>query len=560
MIPASERGRLALLLVLFGALYYVDLGAAGVLDYDEAAYAEVARHMHLSGDWLNPVLNGEAFYEKPPLLYWSEALGYRVFGVGSLGARFSTASAALALLLAVYGFARTPLGPRAALLAAGVLGCSIEFTVLARIAFTDMLLCLWLFLSVAAFHRALEAWDERRGFAWLAAACVCSGLAMLAKGAIGLLLPAGAAFVFLCWRGELLRVLVRVTWIVPGLLLLLAVGLSWYLLLGLTHPDGFSFMTTLFVENHMGRFSAPMQGHGGPFFYYVPVLLVGFLPWSPFLWLALTRGQLSDASQERVRFLRLFGVFGALTFLFFSAAATKLPNYVAPVLPCLALLVANLLEREPVAHEDRSWTWTVRVAAGTSVGLGIAIAATPWVLELLPGWLGDKALKQPGLAEPIALGPWPFVASAALVVSGLAGFAMRGRRPVVALGGGFYAFLLVTMLALLPRYDGHFREPLRDLARQAAALVGPEQRVALVGIRHAPSVVFYGGRQTLYVTKKRRSAQFAALFQESAPRVGITLEAYFDRVRERGAEVIARRGGYVLFRCRPGQDSVEPGA
>ncbi|MGH2901317.1 MAG: ArnT family glycosyltransferase, partial [Solirubrobacteraceae bacterium] len=130
------------LLGLFG------LGSIGLVDYDEAAYAEVARAMWTSGDWLVPHLCGAVFFEKPPLLYWVQALGFAVFGVGETGARIGTALAAGAMPLVLYGFARRPLGARAALFAAVALATSFEFVALARIAFTDMLLMLWLTICV----------------------------------------------------------------------------------------------------------------------------------------------------------------------------------------------------------------------------------------------------------------------------------------------------------------------------------------------------------------------------------------------------------------------------
>jgi len=558
------------LLLLFGTLFFVDLGGSGLFDYDEGCYAETARQMMLSGDWLNPVLNGEPFYEKPPLLYWSQALGYRLFGVGPFGARFFTATAAVALVLALYAFARRPLGPRAAFLAALALGTSLEFPPLARIAFTDMLLMLWLVLCLGTLHRAFEAWDAPRGFAWLLAACFFSGLAMLTKGAIGLLLPGAAAFLHLALGGRLVAVLRRILWILPGLVLLLGVGLSWYLLLGFTHPDGFGFMRELFLEHHVGRFSQPMQGHEGPIFFYVPVLLVAFFPWSPFLPMAFTRGGFWRAGvEERVRFLRLFALFGAVTFLFFSIAATKLPNYVAPVLPCLALLVGNLFDREGrrlandgAALPDLGWRLSVVVTAGVLFAVAAAIAAAPIVIATIPDLLGDAAEKVPGFAEPFSFGPGPWLAAAVLAATGVLAIVWERRRHLArvagVLAGGTAAFFFVVILFLLPRYDAHFRAPLREIAALAGKEAAPGRRVALVGIRHAPSVIFYGGRETVYIGKNRTS-DIAALFEGAAPEVGITTEAYLENLRRAGpAEILEQRGGYVLFRCPPKRDAGSP--
>src|SRR6516225_4471255 len=157
------------LVALFG------LGAIGLVDYDEAAYGEVARAMLRSGDWLVPRLCGAEFFEKPPLLYWTAAAGMELLGVGAAGVRLGTALAGLALPLALFGFARRSLGERAAFASALVLASSLEFAVLARIAFTDILLSLWLVLCLGALHRAFEE-DDGRATRWFAAACVFAAL------------------------------------------------------------------------------------------------------------------------------------------------------------------------------------------------------------------------------------------------------------------------------------------------------------------------------------------------------------------------------------------------
>src|SRR5690606_23682472 len=123
----EERVRHVLLIVaLFGALFAFRLGDMSVVDYDEAAYAEVSREMLLRDDVLRPHLDGEPWYEKPPLLYWGMVAGFRVAGVNALGVRLVNALAGVALLLVIYGFARRPLGPRGALASALVLGASLE--------------------------------------------------------------------------------------------------------------------------------------------------------------------------------------------------------------------------------------------------------------------------------------------------------------------------------------------------------------------------------------------------------------------------------------------------
>ena len=151
---------------LFGILaivIFLRLGAAGVLDYDEAAYAEVSRTMLESGDWVTPQKNGEDFFEKPAFIYWTQVVGFKIVGLNAWGARLFNALAALALVFSLYRFARKPLGEDTALLSALILGSSLEPMVLARVTLTDTWLSLWFVLCLGYFHRAQEAFHTDGG-------------------------------------------------------------------------------------------------------------------------------------------------------------------------------------------------------------------------------------------------------------------------------------------------------------------------------------------------------------------------------------------------------------
>jgi len=533
-------------LVALGLVPVLGLGAIGVLDYDEAAYAEVARVMWRSGDWLVPRLCGETFFEKPPLLYWVQAAGFALFGVGPFGARIGTTLAGAAAPLALFAFARGPLGLRPAFFAGVALATSLELAALARVAFTDMLLVLWFTVCLGALHRAFER--PERGLGWFALASVAAALAILTKGAIGVLLPGAAALAQLVWLGRV-REMLRPAWFALGVPIVAGLGFSWYLLLGLTEPGGFTFMRDLFLEHHVGRFTAPMQGHSGSPFFYVPVLLVGFLPWSPCLPLALARARLRE-HDERARFLRLFALFSAIVFVFFSVAATKLPNYLAPVLPGVALLIGELFGRE--RERDRAFAGSFAASLAFALLLALALALAPLVPARLPALLGERAEKLPGLAEPFALGGFAPLAGALLVVGAGVAFAAfrRGRldRAFGALGLAFAATYAVVFLGVLPRVDERFAAPLRRLAEHAAARTAPGEPIVLLGLRHRPSVCFVADRPTEYVSPRGGRRTEAALFGAGA-RVGITSDALRAKLPDpERLQVLERDLGYVLFR------------
>ena len=539
-------------LAALGLLGLVGLGSIGLVDYDEAAYAEVARAMWTSGNWLVPRLCGESFFEKPPLLYWVQALGFAAFGIGELGARIGTALAGAATPFVLYAFARRPLGARAALFAALALGTSLELVVLSRVAFTDMLLLLWFTICLGALHRAFAA--PALGTGWFALACIASALAILTKGAIGVLFPGAVALVHLALLGRL-RELLRPTWMALAVPLVLGLGFSWYLLLGLTQPGGFGFMRDLFLAHHVGRFTAPMQGHTGSPLFYLPVLAVGMLPWSAFLPLALWRAELRG-HDERAAFLRLFALFSALVFVFFSIAATKLPNYLAPALPGFALLVGDLFGRASEPARERGFAASLATALAATLLLATALALAPLVPPLLPQLLGERADKLPGLAQPFVLGAAPVLS--ALVLAGacaaaLAAFrAHQSARVFAALAFGFACTYTILFQVALPRVDARFSAPLRRLAALAAPLAPAGEPIVLLGLRHRPSVCFYAERATEYASASGGQKTEAALFGAVDLRVGITSDALLMRfpARER-LETLERDSGYVLFRVRP---------
>ncbi len=543
-------------LAALAVLALVGLDSIGIVDYDEAAYAEVARAMWKSGDWLVPMLCGETFYEKPPLLYWTQALGYLVFGVGEYGARIGTALAGAAMPFVLYAFARRPLGRRAAFFSAVALATSLEFVALSRIAFTDMLLLLWLALCVAALHRAFEA--PERGLGWFALACVASGLAILTKGAIGVLFPGAVALVHLVlWRR--LGAALRPAWIALAPPLVLGLGFSWHLLLGFTHPDGFGFMRDLFLEHHVGRFSAPMQGHEGTPLYYLPVIAVGFLPWSPFLPLALARTSLRGRD-ERERFLRLFALLSGVVLAFFSIAATKLPNYAAPALPGLALLVGDWFARATAGDSSRGMVASQRAALACVALLGLVFALAALAAPQLPELLSERARERLALTEPLALGLAPVGAALALAATfGFALRAVRARRPgelFAALAVGFACTYAIAFQAVLPRVDARFGEPLRRLAVRAAQVVPADERIVMLALRRRPSVCFYADRETTNAGRGSGFSPESPLFRVPEGRVGITREALLSRFPEAvSVEVLERDSGFALFRARAAPDA-----
>ncbi len=442
-----------LLLLAGGLLFFVNLGNHSLWDVDESHNAECAREMMVAGDWCVPTFNYDLRTDKPALLYWLMIIAYHCFGVTELAARFWSAVCGLGSLLATYELGRAMFDRRTGLLAGLVLGSAIMFCVSAHAATPDALLIFFTLLTLLVFWRGYKA--GRSG--WLIWIGVTTGLAVLAKGPVGLALPVTAIGLFLIWERRLRVLLARQ--LVLGLILFAAVALPWYVLVGVETKWRFFWDAAsgqgFFLKHHVGRFMQPLERHGGPMVYHPLALLAGFAPWSAFLGLAVwfgtgrrawereTRGrgdaqtQREDALPSSYRFLWCWlGVW----LLFFSLAGTKLPNYLLPAYPAVALLTARFLTRWQTGQIALSPSWFgVSLAClgliGLVVGAGLVLASGLIELPLL------KGRSVPGLA------PWSLAGLALPAAAILAWRALgKGLRSTAV---GLAAVVCVGFVALL---------------------------------------------------------------------------------------------------------------
>jgi 4-amino-4-deoxy-L-arabinose transferase-like glycosyltransferase len=318
--------RLALAAVLLVVVWLGALGVRPLYKTDESRYAEIPREMVASGDWLTPRLNDFKYFEKPPLQYWATAAFFEVFGERDWAARLWTALSALAGIGLVYAFARRVYGAPAGALAAAILVASPLYVLLGQINTLDM--GVTFFLSAAIFAFALE----RMYWFWIACA-----LAVLSKGLIGIVLPAGAIGVYILakWDWALLKRMKLFT----GGLLFLAIAAPWFIAVSLANAEFFHFF---FIQEHFQRFTTRIHGRYQPMWYFLPILAAGIAPWLLLLVPALRRSlpMKRDGQFDTPLFLAIWAV---LVFAFFSVSSSKLPSYILPVFPPLAVLAGGWL-------------------------------------------------------------------------------------------------------------------------------------------------------------------------------------------------------------------------
>jgi 4-amino-4-deoxy-L-arabinose transferase-like glycosyltransferase len=339
--------RFALALLLVAGLYLFGLGRTGLLGPDEPRYAAIGGAMAGSGDWVTPRLWGEPWFEKPALLYWMTGAGHRLGLAGELAARVPVALLSVAFAAFFFLRVRRDFGEAEAWYASAVLATGAGWLAFSSVAVTD--------LPLAATLGAALLLAAGRG-AWTGAqaagAGAMLGLAVLAKGLVPLVLFAPVAV--LRW-GERARL-----FLCAGAAL--AVATPWYL--ACYASNGWPFVEEFFIKHHFARFTSGELLHVQPWWYYVPVLAAGMFPWTPALALIRTGG---DA---RLRFWAGSSAFGLL---FFSLSTNKLPGYVLPLTPALAILAGS-----GIARSERPQGWLLAAAAlllGAPVALGILPAA-----------------------------------------------------------------------------------------------------------------------------------------------------------------------------------------
>jgi 4-amino-4-deoxy-L-arabinose transferase-like glycosyltransferase len=330
----SRRAWPLVLLFAFTFVWFGTLDYRKLIKPDEGRYAEIAREMVVTGDWLTPRLNGIKYFEKPPLQYWATATAFEIFGQHDWTARLWPALTGFLGILLCWFAGRRLFGAKAGLLAAATLATSQLYLAIGHINTLDMGLAF--FLEAAVFGFLLAQSGLRR---WMLVAWAALALAVLTKGIVALVLT-GATLVLHTlltrdlspWRKfEFAR----------GLPLFLLIAAPWFVAVSLANPE---FAHFFFIHEHFERFLTKVHHRYQPAWYFVPVLLLGALPWTTLAFQSLAQAwhQPEKSGFAARRFLVLWCV---VVFGFFSVSDSKLPSYILPLFPALALLLGDLLTR-----------------------------------------------------------------------------------------------------------------------------------------------------------------------------------------------------------------------
>nr|WP_314543114.1 glycosyltransferase family 39 protein [uncultured Massilia sp.] len=467
-----------LLALAFVLVSLYALGIRTLVPPDEGRYAEMAREMFASGDWITTRLNGIKYFEKPPLQAWMTALAFTVFGVGEWQARLWTGVSGL-LGVGLSGFAAWRLfGPRVGGYSALVLASSLYWIVGSQVNSLDMGLSAMMTLALCALllaQRDEAGAAERRN--WMLVCWAGMALAVLSKGLIGIVLPGGVLVVYTLLAGDR-RIWTR---LYPGrgLAVFLLIAAPWFVLVGLRNPEQPHFF---FIHEHVERFLLKEHHREAAWWIFFALLAVGSIPWLGVLVQSLAAAARRRPGVFQPRLLLLVWV--AFITLFFTKSNSKLPGYILPVFPAVAMLVGDHL-----AAARPRW---LALNAGILGVLGVALlGVAPFVTQF------SKRASE--VAQFGACEPWIICAAIAALTGCLLAlyYVVTERRDQMVLSLAVAGFIGTQLLLAGFEPIAQLRAGTELLPAMRAALA-PATRVYSVGL-YEQSLTFYLGRPVALV-------------------------------------------------------------
>lgn len=583
------------LIALWLVIYMVGLSTPALLDDADTVHAEAAREMLLRHNWVTLYVNGVRYLEKAPLMYWSVAASYKLFGVNEWSTRFPLMLGVLGMILATYGMGRRVFGAAGGFDSGLVLATALGPYLFTRFLIPDVLVGLWLTLTFWLFLESLEQPRPSKWICWgLAAVCA---LNVLTKGLIGLVFPAGAIGLHLLLTGNL-KHLLRLR-LASSAVVFLLIAAPWHILAELENPAQGpvrGFLWFYFVNEHILRFlnkRMPRDYDTVPLLLFWALLVLWLVPWSVFVPQSLLEvprrwREFRSQMSRRERGYLLFFLWNLVIVGFFSFS-TRQEYYTIPALPGMALLVGGWLGRERESAADSRERRAGRISSAVLLAIGAVIAAVGFALlwfskapapgielsDLLKKHPQDYALSFGHFLDltPQAMGAFRlplFGFSLAFLVGTLANFALR-RRARAGAGNAALALMMVVVLACVHAAFVIFSPILssKDLALAIRSHYQPGDQIVVAGLyENASALNFYSGLPLRSLREPAGNMWYGSRFSD-APRVFETQASFTamwngpqrvffwaedENPRElRGLPryVIARGGGKIVFVNRP---------
>jgi 4-amino-4-deoxy-L-arabinose transferase-like glycosyltransferase len=439
-IAAFSRRAWTLLAIAIGVVWFANLDVRKLQHPDEGRYAEIAREMVVTGDWVTPRLNGIKYFEKPPLQYWLTAASFVAFETDEWTARLPGALAGF-LTLAIVGYvgsvlASPTVGTYAALALAG---CIWPFAI-SHMVTHDALLTFWLAAALGAFLLA-QHWrdDAARSRRWMLVAWAATAGGVMTKGLVAVVIPCATLVIHTLVTRD------ATPWKrlqpIMGIGLFLLIAAPWFVAVSSRNPE---FARFFFIHEHFDRFLTTGHRRTGAWWYFLPMLAAGLLPWTGvFVWGIGARWRQPPAAAA-FDWLRFSIIWCAFVLVFFSVSSSKLPSYILPIFPAAALVLGVQLER----MASRTLARLIAVLALTTVALWIAaLLGWPWLASTLADVKTPRAIYD-------AFGRWAAIGLGVASVGYALAWAAFRREPGRGKSVGIAALSIATMLMMQAIYTG----------------------------------------------------------------------------------------------------------
>jgi 4-amino-4-deoxy-L-arabinose transferase-like glycosyltransferase len=506
------------LLILTVFISFFNLGSFTLFDVDEAVFSTATKEMIENGDWITPTYNGENRYDKPILFYWFMAASFKMFGVNEFGARFPSALASTILIITIFFFIRRVRDDTYAFYTAIASLLSIYFLAYSHAAVTDISLTLFISLSLFSFYLWIDGETQSRtkNNICLYGFYLFSALAFLTKGLIGIVFPFGIALAYMIviygWKGF------NKVFSLKGIILFMLISLPWFI--AQLTINGQEFIDQFFMKHHFQRYTGVISGHKGPFFYYIPALIIGLFPWVAFL-----PAGIRNTLKEKDKFQIFALIWFSFIFVFFSFSTTKLPNYILPALPATAILIAS-----GMTLQDRKWTSISNILLVTiSIILGIAFfIARGYALDfgiVDVNWLLPLSIVTIGMA----------ILSVYTIVT--------KKQSHIILSGLMIIFLSILVMRAVPIASHYLQGSLHKYSLYAKEKRDADSRLIVYDLNN-PSIIFYSDRKAIIA---RNQDELTASLNNSLPALVITKTKNAELVKNLGFTLLEKDDNYALL-------------
>jgi 4-amino-4-deoxy-L-arabinose transferase-like glycosyltransferase len=525
---------ITLVIVAAALLLALHIGSRALWDPDEGRYAEMGREVLALNDWVTPHLNYHLYFEKPMMFTWMEAASQKLFGVNEAASRIPPLACGLGIVLLVWLLAKDQWGRRAALVSSVILITSVEFFVLCNSVDINMALAFFITAAMVFFWLGQSKGKSIYYYLmWISAAG-----AALTKGPVGLVLPALAVLLYIIITRQFKLILQAKP--VTGFLLFLAVTLPWYILVCQKNPDFFNFFI---INENLMRYTTTIHHRHQPFWYFIPVILGGFLPWT---FLAPEAFKKAGLSRKNIpQFILYLIIWFAVIFLFFTPSQSKLATY---ILPCFAPL--SMLAGYAYRESDQKSGLSLNLIAGLWLIIGVALI----IFQLFIPKEFIAHIHHPETLEPIfKCGIWGGIT---IIAGALA--AIAAGKKIGSIPG--YAMLGLTLLLAGLLFAGNW-DNIKSTKSIMKELPGDAQLYAYT--KYFQSSTFYTGKpvhlvetigeltfgqehdKSMTVDKEG----FYRLMNKDSHIYCLTEIDHYDDIRKNvpDAAIIARRGELALI-------------